>query len=319
MIKPFYQDNTLAIYCGDVREILPQLEHGSVQTVITSPPYYGLRDYGVDGQLGLEKSPQEYVERMTEVFDMVKSVLRPDGTLWLNLGDSYANPSQAGGGDPTIGQRNLGGKKQPCSGVPTGLKPKDLIGIPWRVAFALQSSGWYLRQDIIWHKLNPMPEGVKDRCTKAHEYIFLMSKSGRYFFSSESITETAVKKLKQKSYHKLMNQKYDSVPNDRWKDQFDGRTWSNGTKRNKRSVWSVPTDSLREIHFATLPQKLIEPCILAGSNPGDTVLDPFGGSGTTALVANKHGRKAVLIEINKKYCEIALKRNRQAMLPVSGA
>jgi DNA modification methylase len=259
---------------GNCLETLKTIEQGSVDCCVTSPPYWGLRDYGESAQLGLEATPEEYVQNMVQVFSEVKRVLSKEGTLWLNLGDSYAgNCSRT-----SSGRAGMGNKRE---GIYTksgnGLKAKDLVGIPWKVAFALQADGWYLRQDIIWHKPNPMPESVTDRCTKAHEYIFLMSKSQKYYYDHESIKEP------QKSQPEY------------------------GTA-NKRSVWAVPINPYKEAHFATYPQKLIRPCIKAGSRVGGTILDPFGGSGTTAEVANELGRKAILCELNPKYIEIANKR-----------
>ena len=280
------------------------LKPGSAHTCVTSPPYFGLRDYGVDGQIGLEPTPDEFVASLATVFREVRRVLRDDGTLWLNLGDSYA---RTGGTDRKVPEtarvgstRNTMTQMGDRTGkAPSGLKDKDLIGVPWRVAFALQADGWYLRQDIIWHKPNPMPESVRDRCTKAHEYIFLLSKSPRYYFDSEAIKEPA------SAPPKKCGPKNDASRND------SGRTGivrGDGETRNRRSVWTVSTKPFGGAHFATFPPALIEPCILAGSRLGDTVLDPFGGAGTTGLVAQQHGRNAVLTEINPEYAEIARRR-----------
>ena len=266
---------TVKILRGDNRETLKTLKDKSINTVVTSPPYWGLRDYGVDNQLGLEKTPEEYVNNLVDVFREIKRILRDDGTVWLNLGDSYSS-----GGRRTTTNQSLRGDKDYGVTRPApseGIKPKDLIGIPWRVAFALQQDGWYLRQDIIWHKPNPMPESVRDRCTKAHEYIFLLSKNVKYYYDHEVIKE-------------------DCITND------------NYTKKNKRSVWTVTTKPFKGAHFATFPMDLIEPCILAGCPEGGTVLDPFGGAGTTAVVSNKHNRNAILCELNEEYIEIAEKR-----------
>lgn len=251
---------------GDCREVLKTLPEKSVHCCVTSPPYYGLRDYGVEGQIGLEQSPEEYVNELVGVFGEVKRVLRDDGTLWLNLGDSYAGSNQgAGTKHPSAKQASNRGTgymldeshKSRLSTI-EGLKPKNLIGIPWRVAFALQADGWYLRQDIIWQKNNPMPESVKDRCTKSHEYIFLLSKSQKYYFDNEAIKEEADSKP-----HKPNNKKLDASRND-----FDsmGNIWGADGKRNKRSVWQVNTKPYKGAHFATFPPKLIEPCILAGTS-----------------------------------------------------
>jgi len=272
------------------------------QMCVTSPPYFGLRDYGHPGQLGLEKSPDEYVKSMVEVFRCVRDVLADDGVLWLNLGDSYAAnrsyqvPSTKGG--PKHGDsQSVGGA---ASRVPDGLKPKDLIGIPWRVAFALQADGWYLRQDIIWHKPNPMPESVTDRCTKAHEYIFLLSKSERYFYDADAVMEPVAASTIERLSQPTLSQQVGStrVPG---KTNGNMKAVGNGETRNRRSVWSVATRPYKGAHFATFPPALIEPCILAGSRPGDIVLDPFMGSGTTAQVALQHGRQYMGCELNPEY------------------
>lgn len=336
------------IYQGDVLEILKTFPDESIHCCVTSPPYWGLRDYGVEGQIGLEKTPEEYVSKMVEVFREVKRVLRKDGTLWLNLGDSYAMKFGGGKGRKSgTTKAAVDEIEKPPREIPPGLKPKDLVGIPWMVAFALRADGWYLRQDIIWHKPNCMPESVKDRCTKAHEYIFLLSKNRKYYYDNEAIKE-------------------------------DAKTG----KRNKRSVWTVTTKPFKGAHFAVFPEDLIEPCILAGTSPqaceicgapwervverkrfkrnelppsdpryrpnvyqgayngingkGDAgytetktigwqptctcqnegkgrciVLDPFMGSGTTAVVALKHNRNYIGIELNPEYIKIAEKRIRQ--------
>ena len=293
-------------YFGDCREILKELKaaKAQVQTCVTSPPYFGLRDYQVEGQLGLEHTPDEYVARMVEVFRGVRDILADDGTLWLNLGDSYAGGSSTGTPRPGAGradgivddraQRNRNGV-----GRIEGAKPKDLIGIPWRVAFALQADGWYLRQDIIWSKPNPMPESVKDRCTKSHEYIFLLSKSEKYYFDSEAMKEPGVIPAGTKGAKGSAERAAQKGVNARPPEYkiYDGT-------RNKRSVWHVPTKPFRGAHFATFPPALIEPCILAGSRPHDIVLDPFFGSGTTGLVAQQHNRLWIGCELNEKYAEI---------------
>lgn len=290
-------------WVGDCRDSLAQMAAAGVraQTCVTSPPYYGLRDYGHDGQIGLEPSPDEYVAAMVEVFRGVRGVLADDGTLWLNIGDSYSNAGtrqgDRGGVAASINEhRKVGG------GYRTrveGCKNKDLIGIPWMLAFALRADGWYLRQDIIWHKPNPMPESVTDRCTKAHEYIFLLSKSERYYFDSAAMREP------QQSNARAFNGPFAAKSG----ANGDRNDWGRGAvegdgKRNKRSVWTVTPKPYRGAHFAVYPPDLIEPCILAGSRPGDTVLDPFGGSGTTAGVALKHGRNAALCELNPEYAAL---------------
>ena len=345
---------------GDAMGSLRLLDDQSVNCCVTSPPYWGLRDYGtakweggdpackhqqgrpgagradgivderaqrnrdgagamggdcarcgarrIDSQLGLEATPQEYADKMVAVFREVRRVLRDDGTLWLNLGDSYAaNRSyqvNSTKGGPKHGSGQAAGGKG--SQVPVGYKPKDLIGIPWRVAFALQADGWYLRQDLIWAKPNPMPESVRDRCTKSHEYIFLLAKSEKYYFDAAAISEPSVTGDTRIPY----------APG-----QVDGRgnghdrggcsectSDSAGTTRNKRSVWTVTTKPYREAHFATFPPDLIKPCVLAGCPVGGMVLDPFSGAGTTGLVAQRHGRRAVLLELNSKYIDMTVAR-----------
>ena len=318
---------------GDVRETLRTLEAGSVQTCVTSPPYFGLRDYGVSGQIGLEPTPADYVEQMVTVFREVRRVLREDGTLWLNLGDSYAGAGPSGASyqskttkeregkntdgafriSKTLAARGLTyAEKKPIP--PPGLKPKDLIGIPWRVAFALQQDGWYLRQDIIWHKPNPMPESVRDRCTKAHEYVFLLSKGPRYYYDAEAIAEElAPASFERAKYSRVGHSKdvygdgITNVRNPATDAESRAREIESG-QRNRRSVWTVATQPFKEAHFATYPPELIEPCILAGCPAGGTVLDPFGGAGTTGLVADRLQRDAILIELNPTYAEIARKR-----------
>lgn len=304
---------TYQLLVGDCIASMKSLPDQSVHTCVTSPPYFGLRDYGMDGQIGLEDTPDAFVARLVKVFQEVRRVLRDDGTLWLNLGDSYAAnrayqvPSTRGGPKHGPGQ-SAGGKG---SAVPDGLKQKDLIGIPWRVAFALQADGWYLRQDIIWHKPNPMPESVRDRCTKAHEYIFMLSKSPKYFYDHDAVKEPAVStsaakftdggKDKQRGHgrrHEGFNGRYAK------KIAVEGIPET----RNRRSVWTVSTKPFNGAHFATFPPDLIEPCIIAGAPVGGTVLDPFGGSGTTAGVALKHGRKAILCELNPEYAALVAAR-----------
>lgn len=290
------------ILFGDCREIMRRWAEQGVkaQMCVTSPPYFGLRDYGHPGQLGLEQTPEQYIAAMVDVFRCVRDVLADDGTLWLNIGDSYAG---SGKGRNADGSHQEGGKQGTNKGTIVGslikteapnCKPKDLIGIPWMLAFALRADGWYLRQDIIWHKPNPMPESVKDRCTKAHEYIFLLSKSGRYFFDHEAIKEDAVKGAAGSSFNKGKTGEHQLGRSSDKERTEDG-------KRNRRSVWTVATRPYRDAHFATFPPALIEPCILAGSRPGDIVLDPFMGSGTTAEVAILHGRRYLGCELNAEY------------------
>lgn len=280
------------VLIGDALESMRGLPEKSVHTCVTSPPYFGLRDYQAKGQIGLEDTPDDYVARLVQVFREVRRVLRDDGTLWLNLGDSYTSGGRATRApDEKHGAREMGFR----AATPDGLKPKDLIGIPWRVAFALQADGWYLRQDIIWHKPNPMPESVRDRCTKAHEYVFLLSKGPRYYFDSEAIKEpTQSDRAPSRKAKKAGAGRFELRGNG---TPYDGT----GETRNRRSVWTVATRPFKGAHFATFPPDLIEPCILAGSPAGGVVLDPFGGSGTTAGVAVKHGRRAILCEINPEY------------------
>ena len=351
---------------GDCRDVLKTLEEKSVHTCITSPPYYGLRDYQTgtweggdpncthqrmtkiskdtstghrgmydqgnvvgdaiykttcnkcgatrkDKQIGLESTPDEYVQQMVEVFREVRRVLRDDGTVWLNLGDTYSNFKDSKSTPQTLSKgtqsaqaneidEGLSVSRNPRTLKQAGLKNKDLIGIPWRVALALQSDGWYLRQDIIWHKPNPMPESVKDRCTKSHEYIFLLSKQPNYYYDYEAIKEKAKGERWGGNKPINMNNTKD-IDN-----QFSGLTRERKMlfdERNKRSVWTVNPKPYKEAHFAVFPTELIEPCVLAGCPEGGTVLDPFGGSGTTGLVADRHKRNAVLIELNNDYIDIA--------------
>lgn len=295
---------TVDIRIGDCRELLIAMDDQSVNCVVTSPPYYGLRDYGVDRQIGLEQTPDEYVLEIVSVFQEVKRVLRDDGTLWLNLGDSYASVSGRTHGF-NDGRSNRA--ERLSAGIPLGFKPKDLIGIPWRVAFALQADGWYLRQDIIWHKPNPMPESVRDRCTKAHEYIFLLTKSAKYYYDHEAIkepvSESTISRLSQSGLAGQIGS--DRVPG---KSNGNMKAVGNIEKRNKRSVWTVTTKPFKGAHFATFPPDLIEPCILAGCPAGGLVLDPFGGAGTTGLVASAQGRNAILLELNDEYAALAKAR-----------
>lgn len=288
---------------GDCREIMRRwaADGVKVQTCVTSPPYFGLRDYGHEGQLGLEETPEEYIAAMVEVFRCVRDVLADDGTLWLNIGDSYANGGRkTRDADDKLVHRGM--STRPAD--PEDIKPKDLIGIPWMLAFALRADGWYLRQDIIWHKPNPMPESVRDRCTKAHEYIFLLSKSERYFFDSEAMKEPAVGNSSgaAASFRRTGSKRGQVIPGQGYGTHRPDRDdIAYNETRNRRSVWTVPTRPYKGAHFATFPPALIEPCILAGSRPGDIVLDPFMGSGTAAAEARRHGRKYAGCEINPEY------------------
>lgn len=350
------------IFTGDCLEGLKTLPAQCVNMCVTSPPYYGLRDYGtavweggdpecdhksaklksrydyalqkgsrheqifentfgtdapryldicpdcgavkIDKQIGLEKSPEEYVEKLINIFREVKRVLRNDGTLWLNLGDSYTNPSKPGGGDPTIKKRNIGNSEY-RSNMPKGLKSKDLIGIPWTVAFALLNDGWYLRSDIIWYKKNPMPESVTDRPTKAHEYIFLLSKRQKYYYDAEAIKEKSTEVRDFSLTHKTGNKRN---PDKKINGFRPRETPAIYEKRNKHSVWTVATQPFPDAHFAVFPERLIVSCIKAGCPEGGIILDPFMGSGTTAVVARKLDRNYIGFELKKEYVNMANKR-----------
>jgi len=298
---------TARVLVGDVRDRLAGVEAGSVQTCVTSPPYWGLRDYGNDGQIGLEGTPEEFVESLCLVFDEVWRVLADDGTLWLNLGDSYAGTGKSGGGKQgerwdLYGADFEGPKGGKWSPPPPGLKTKDLVGIPWRVAFALQARGWFLRSEIIWHKPNPMPESVTDRPTKSHEHIFLLAKSPKYFYDHEAIKEPVSGNwgTRDRTGGKYHNEGTGLQPHSGLEKEYESR--------NKRDVWTVPTKGYDGAHFAVYPTALIEPCILAGSREGDTVLDPFSGSGTTGVVALRNGRNYLGCELNPEYAELSRKR-----------
>lgn len=290
---------TVTILTGCCLSLLATLPDKSVNTCVTSPPYYGLRDYGVTGQLGLEPTPEEYVANMVKVFRDVRRVLRDDGTLWLNIGDTFGG--QRGNKTPAPDSKHRHDAADTPGSAKGGTLRKQLLGIPWRVALALQADGWYLRQDIIWHKPNCMPESVTDRCTKAHEYIFLLSKNERYYFDHEAIREQAVKGAAGSSFHKGKTGTHQLGRSSDKERMEDGM-------RSRRSVWSIPTKPLAEAHFATYPPDLIEPCILAGCSVDGTVIDPFFGAGTTGLVAEKHSRHCIGIELNPQYAEIARKR-----------
>jgi DNA modification methylase len=291
------------IIVGDVRTAMQLIPDQSVQTCITSPPYWGLRDYGKGDQIGLEETPEQYVDQMVQVFREVWRVLKDDGTLWLNIGDSYAgNMSRASNN----GRAGFGSEREGVfSRMPDGLKPKDLIGIPWRLAFALQADGWYLRQDIIWAKPNPMPESVTDRCTKSHEYVFLLTKSRQYLYDHEAIKETALTEPKARDKN-AEGYQADYAKGERF--SAGERVFGADGMRNKRDVWTVATKPYKGAHFAVMPEALVEPCILAGSAAGDTVLDPFTGSGTVGMVALRHNRNFVGTELNPEYAELAVNR-----------
>jgi DNA modification methylase len=370
--QPYLDRDGVVMYQGDCRLMLKHLPEQSVHCCVTSPPYWGLRDYGHEDQIGLERTPDDYIQTMVNVFRDVRRVLRDDGTLWLNLGDTY-NAYNGGAGPGSKLSKN---QTEQRPKLETGyglqcktLKPKDLIGIPWRVALALQADGWWLRQDIIWHKPNPMPESVRDRCTKSHEYIFLLSKSERYYFNCDAIKEDAVCGANGSEFHtgktgehqQGRSSKKPRGPGNKThkgetaydegderhrtkkglvayakkiresasKGSFNGKTEAMADtgqnafraivdKRNKRSVWSVSLKPYKGAHFATYPQELIEPCVLAGCPEGGTVLDPFIGSGTTAAVARRSGCKFVGFELNPEYLALAEKRFVQGSLQFVG-
>lgn len=332
---------------GDCIESLKKLPDGCIQTCVTSPPYFGLRDYGVEEQIGLEETPNGYIQKLVDVFAEVYRVLSDNGTLWCNIGDSYAGSWGAQGRQGETGtmhgrsvtsarqiESHPKNKSRTGSLKQEGIKQKELIGIPWRLAFALQDFGWYLRQDIIWSKPNPMPESVRDRCTKSHEYIFLLSKKPTYYFDQEAISEplaeSSISRLQQdidkqegssrvpgktngnmkaacrKSGNKERKARPGTPKNN--SQNLKGSVPWEGATRNKRSVWSVSTKPYKGAHFAVFPVDLIEPCILAGSKKGDTVLDPFNGSGTTGECAISHGRNYIGLELNQEYIDLTHKR-----------
>jgi DNA modification methylase len=286
----YYEDNAVTLHHGQAPVVSALLESGSVQTIVTSPPYFGLRDYDQEGQFGAEKTVEEYVENLVSLFRELRRVLADDGTLWINLGDSYG-------------------------------KAKQLIGVPWLVAFGLQKDGWILRSDIIWHKRNAMPESATDRPSKSHEYLFLLSKSEKYHFAGELIREPqSPETLADMARRKIMNNKgtHGTTRSDLARPRTD-YVKADGL-RNKRSVWEINTTAFAGAHFAVYPPELIRPCIIAGSRPGDTVLDPFSGSGTTGMVANQEGRKYIGIDLNSEYLDLSLKtRFSQPALDFGGA
>ena len=305
------------VYFGDCRDSMRQMAKDGikVQTCITSPPYYGLRDYGVDGQIGNEQTPKEFIDNLVEVFACVWDILENDGTLWVNLGDSYYN-YRPGKGQRVVANSIASQKASEFEHSAKrgnkldGYKEKDLMGMPWRLAFALQDFGWYLRQDIIWHKPNPMPESVKDRCTKSHEYIFLLTKNPQYYFDSESIKEESVTswEIGQQTRLQRKNATGGAISGG------IGEKISTGETRNKRDVWSVSVKPYSGAHFAVYPEELIEPCVMAGSKVGDIVLDPFFGSGTTGAVAQKLGRQYIGCELNQGYEQLQKDRLQQTAM-----
>jgi DNA modification methylase len=312
---------TVQLIQGDCLEVLPTLPEKSVQCVVTSPPYWGLRDYGVDGQLGLEATPDLYVEHLVAVGRELWRVLRDDGTLWLNLGDSYAGGGRGGNTDAITGHgkdasiidksKRWGGGNVPAVG---GLKRKDLVGIPWMVAFALRADGWYLRQDIVWAKANPMPESVTDRCTKSHEYLFLLTKSARYYFDNAAIKEPSTGQNGKAADFKRVTKDHLLPGQSAIQHRMDRKPVEDNGTRNRRDVWFIAKQGYSEAHFATFPEALVEPCILAGSKAGDVVLDPFSGSGTTGKVAVKHGRSFVGIDLKADY--VAMSQTRIGAIPM---
>lgn len=298
------------LLCGDAIEKLRTLRDNSINTCVTSPPYYGLRDYGVGNQIGLEETPEEYIEKLVEVFREVKRVLRDDGILWVNIGDSYSGTGDGKTGKNTLSSSN-GGQMENANGGGKGFtkkatskyKKKDLIGIPWMLAFALRADGWYLRQDIIWAKNNPMPESVKDRCTRSHEYIFMLTKNKKYWFDHEAMQEPAVRYGIDRID---MGRNFNGKRNDSGEQKPFRAAYKT---RNKRDVWQVSVcSSVKEAHFAVFPKELIEPCILAGCPEGGWVLDPFNGSGTTGIVATQNKRNYIGIDLNPEYLEITKRR-----------
>ena len=298
---------------GDALKLLRAMPDGIVQVCVTSPPYWGLRDYGMAGQLGLETTPEEYVARMVEVFREVRRVLRDDGTLWLDLGDCYSGSPPGNARPDHSGPNLLGSRGEQASTRARavrvnrdfdGLKPKDMVGIPWRVAFALQADGWWLRSDIIWSKCNPMPESVTDRPTKSHEYLFLLAKAERYYYDADAIAE----KSTNRESGNLDTNVYAVVDPERCRRRANLNKTPARPTRNRRSVWTIAFQPFAEAHFATFPEALVEPCILAGSKPGDLVLDPFAGSGTVGVVALRHGRRFIGLELSPTYCEMARRR-----------
>lgn len=344
------------VHFGDCRDTMRDMiaQGVKVQMCVTSPPYFGLRDYGHPGQIGLEATPAEFVAAMVEVFALVRELLVDDGVLWLNLGDSYCSTSSYNAPRTSNGEfGRVDAPRHPTAKIPVGLKPKDLIGIPWRVAFALQEAGWYLRQDIIWAKPNPMPESVTDRCTKAHEYLFLLSKSERYYWNREAMQEQAAPasldrwaqnveaqtgsdcvpgktngnmkavggpRSKRDSFKRDGSKRAEVIPGQTvgtHRPDRDESEWDTA-KRNRRSVWTVPTVPYSGAHFATFPPALIEPCILAGSRSGDVVFDPFMGSGSTGKAAMLEGFNFIGIEEDADYAEISRARIEHAAKVASG-
>jgi site-specific DNA-methyltransferase (adenine-specific) len=301
----FPNSQSVQVHVGDCIKILQTLPECYFQTCVTSPPYFGLRDYQVDDQIGKEETPEAYVVKLVAVFSGVRRVLRDDGTIWLNLGDSYAS----GGNGPGSGKQLTNvGAALPAKRPPLGFKAKDLLGIPWRVAFALQADGWYLRSAIVWHKPNPMPESVQDRPTSAYEMVFLLAKSEKYFYDADAVKENALtpnRKREKRNGESAVDTKMRG---------YGSHCGTEGGTRNVRNVWTIATQPFKGAHFATMSPELAQRCVLAGCPEGGSVLDPFGGAGTTGLVAGESNRLATLIELNPEYAEIA--RNRLGHLVV---
>lgn len=332
----------MQIITGDVLEVIKELPDCCCSTCVTSPPYYGLRDYGTDGQIGLEETPDEYTQRIVEVFREVRRVLKDDGTLWLNIGDCYAGSGKGRTSDGVYNQKSQNiesrgqksGKLRRAPAAAGAIKRKDLFGIPWLLAFALRADGWYLRADIIWEKPNAMPESAKDRPTRAHEYVFLLSKSERYYYDAEAVKEPAVgfynaapagsrgsaKPNARRRGNSRTFRGGGAYTHDRAAEnsasverESHGLATNETGKRNRRTVWTIATKPYKGAHFATFPEELVRPCILAGSRPGDTVLDPFSGSGTTGAVAVQEGRDYIGIDINPEYCTMSKQRIKEAI------
>lgn len=304
------------IYTGDCLEVLKTLPDDSVHCCVTSPPYYALRDYGMEGQIGRETSPKEYVLRLTEVFSEVRRVLRSDGTLWLNIADTYAGKGNQGDFVDPKNPKGRNGQAVALNHKVEGCKPKDMIGIPWMLAFALRDSGWYLRNDIIWMKSNPMPESCKDRCSRCYEHIFLFSKSRKYHFDYKAISEPIAPATAERLKRGMKDNKYASAIPGQSQPQTINRRREHGDitddminpLRNKRDVWQINTVPFKGGHYAAYPPKLVETCLLAGCPERGTVLDPFMGSGTTGFVAKQLDRHFVGIELNPEYTELAYRR-----------
>lgn len=318
----YYMHGGITILHDDCRDALRAMESESVDCCITSPPYWGLRDYGVAGQIGIEPQFTHFVNEMVAVFEEVRRVLRPAGTLWLNLGDCHNTQAGSVFSQPDGGGQGEKSKQRALMTPPNrmpqpGLKPKDLVGMPWRVALALQAAGWWLRSDIIWHKPNPMPESVTDRPTRSHEYVFLMSKSERYHYDAAAIAEPIQHPRASTAADaaRAFSRRRETSPERRQTEA--ARVEDAAANRNRRTVWTVPSEAYRGAHFATFPTELVKPMVLAGCPARGVVLDPFAGSGTTLAVAKELGRQAIGIELNPDYCALAVERLAQDVLPLT--